>query len=128
MGHKGKYQGCLGEFLLEAGEEQIVRAGLGDTGERGRDVLQDKFRLLCGKLKSRISMVALTEIPPIPQVRLRGGKKAVVSALGQDGTDSQRYALGLQELENFWGQEEPERGPCLCQQIRIKKMTSATEK
>lgn len=59
MGHKGRYHGCLGEFLLDAGEEQIVCAGPGDAGEHGRDVLQDKFRLLCGKLKSRISMVAL---------------------------------------------------------------------
>ena len=70
MGRKGRYYGCLGEFLLDAGEEQIVRAGLGDTGKRGRDVLQDKFRLLCGKLKSRISMVALSKILPMPQLRL----------------------------------------------------------
>ena len=39
-------------------------------GTWGRDVLQDKFRLLCGKLKSTISMVALSEILPMPQVSL----------------------------------------------------------
>lgn len=33
--------GRLGEFLLDAGEEWIVRGGPGDMGEHGRDVLQD---------------------------------------------------------------------------------------
>lgn len=69
-GHKGRYHGCLGELLLDAKEQQIVLGCRGDMGEHGRDVLQDKFRLLCGKLKSWVSMVALSEILPIPQVRL----------------------------------------------------------
>lgn len=48
-----------------------VGADSADPGDQHeKDVLWDKFRLLYGELKSRISMVALSEILPMPQVSL----------------------------------------------------------
>lgn len=44
---------------MNAGEEQIDFASPEDTEENGWNVLQDKLRLLCGKLKSIISMLRM---------------------------------------------------------------------
>lgn len=111
----------LGEFLLDAGEEEIVCASPGDMVGQGRDVLQDKFRLLHGKVKSRISMVVLSEIVPIPHVNLeRWAKICSLSAwmrwcreaevlFGPSGTAgllgterSCRWAISLSKQSKIW--------------------------
>lgn len=71
------------------------------------NVLQDKFRLLCGKLKSTgVSEEADEDLQ---------------SQCLDEIVQSQWYALGLQELENFWRQEEPVDGPYLqtCNRVRF---------
>lgn len=72
-----------------------------------RNVLQDKLRLLCGKLKSTgVSEEADEDLQ---------------SQCLDEIVQSQWYALGLQELENFWRQEEPVDGPYLqtCNRVRF---------
>ena len=58
----------LDRLMCSAGEELVVvvHVGTNDVGKGRRDVLEAKFRLLGKRLKSRTSMVAFSEMLPVP--------------------------------------------------------------
>uniref|UniRef100_A0A8C3F4Q9 SGNH hydrolase-type esterase domain-containing protein n=1 Tax=Chrysemys picta bellii TaxID=8478 RepID=A0A8C3F4Q9_CHRPI len=58
----------LDRLMCSAGEEPVVvvHVGTNDIGKGRRDVLEAKFRLLGKRLKSRTSMVAFSEMLPVP--------------------------------------------------------------
>ena len=58
----------LDRLMCSAGEEPVVvvHVGTNDIGKGRRDALEAKFRLLGKRLKSRTSMVAFSEMLPVP--------------------------------------------------------------
>uniref|UniRef100_A0A8C3IA66 SGNH hydrolase-type esterase domain-containing protein n=1 Tax=Chrysemys picta bellii TaxID=8478 RepID=A0A8C3IA66_CHRPI len=71
----------LHRLMCSAGEEPVVvvHVGTNDIGKGRRDVLEAKFRLLGKRLKSRTSMVAFSEMLPVPRAGL--GRQAELQSL-----------------------------------------------
>ncbi|XP_075774322.1 uncharacterized protein LOC142825946 [Pelodiscus sinensis] len=71
----------LDRLMCSAGEEPVVvvHVGTNDVGKSRRDVLEAKFRLLGKRLKSRTSMVAFSEMLPVP--RAGPGRQAELQSL-----------------------------------------------
>ncbi|XP_050804876.1 uncharacterized protein LOC127048856 [Gopherus flavomarginatus] len=73
----------LDRLMCSAGEEPVVvvHVGTNDIGKGRKDVLEAKFKLLGKRLKSRTSMVAFSEMLPVP--RSGPGRQAELQRLNE---------------------------------------------